>query len=401
MIKTVKFTNFKSLSSETVTLGNFNVLIGANAAGKSNFVDALKFVKDVNDTDLYSAVGNRSGWGNTLTLGLSPHTSILAEMSYGFMNRPIKFRVGSWSYSLNEARHLIEFSNTGKRLLIKREKFESLSSYKDKDFKESFDRVGPKVKMNTPYIHKRESIPYKIPSQFQANLFLEQSFYNVTPNILADQINMWRFYHLDVQAARRSCIDTGQDFLQPDGCNLALILSKMSKSDRADTRKVYDRILSLMSILVRKFSKWKPERLIDGSITFSIYEEGISKPLLPAMISDGTVRLLSILVSLLYQPEKAAMICIDEPERYLHPQIFEPLIEIMREVSNKTQIIITTHSPEIVRLLEPSEVLLVDKINNTTHLVSAASTEMIDRFLEEFTLDELWLAGYLKGGKAL
>jgi len=400
MIKTVKFTNFKSLSSETITLGNFNVLIGANAAGKSNFVDALKFVKDVNDADLYSAVGNRSGWGNTLTRGLSPDTSILAEMTYDFMNKPIKFRVGSWTYSLNSARHLIEFSNTGKRLMIKKEKFESLASHKDKAFRESFDRVGSKVRMNSPYVHRQESISYKIPSQFQSDLFLGQTFYNMTPDILADQINMWRFYHLDVQAARRSCVDTGQDFLQPDGCNLALILSKMSKSDRADIRQVYNRILSLMSILVRKFSKWKPERLVDGSITFGIYEEGIAKPLLPAMISDGTVRLLSILVSLLYQPDKAAMICIDEPERYLHPQVFGPLIEIMREVSNKTQIIITTHSPEIVRLLKPPEVLLVDKINNTTHLLSAASTEMIDKFLEEFTLDELWLAGYLKGGKA-
>jgi predicted ATPase len=175
----------------------------------------------------------------------------------------------------------------------------------------------------------------------------------------------------------------------------------MSKSNKADIQKVYNRILSLMSILVPKFSKWKPERLVDGSVTFGIYEDGIAKPLLPAMISDGTIRLLSMLVSLLYAPDRSSIICIDEPERYLHPQVFGPLIEIMREVSNKTQLIITTHSPEIVRRLKPSEVLLVDKINNSTHLVNASDTVMIDKFLEEFSLDELWLTGYLKGGKAL
>ena len=159
----------------------------------------------------------------------------------------------------------------------------------------------------------------------------------MTPDILAEQINMWRFYHLDVQVARQSCIDTGQDFLQSDSHNLAIILNKMSKSNKADSQRVYNRILSIMSILVPKFSKWKPERLVDGSVTFGIYEDGIAKPLLPAMISDGTIRLLSMLVSLLYAPDRSSIICIDEPERYLHPQVFGPLIEIMREVSNKTQ----------------------------------------------------------------
>jgi len=88
MIKTVKFTNFKSLSSDTITLGNFNVLIGANAAGKSNFVDALKFVKDINDTSLYSAIGNRLGWENTLRRGLALNTPISAEISYDFKKKP-------------------------------------------------------------------------------------------------------------------------------------------------------------------------------------------------------------------------------------------------------------------------------------------------------------------------
>jgi predicted ATPase len=400
MIKTVKFTNFKSLSSDTITLGNFNVLIGANAAGKSNFVDALKFVKDINDTSLYSAIGNRLGWENTLRRGLALNTPISAEISYDFKKNPLKFKVGSWSYNLNIVKHSMEFSNTGKRLLVKTEKFESLSSHRDQVFEESFARVGGNVKINTPYIHKRKIITYKIPLQFQAELFLEQ-YYLMTPDILAEQINMWRFYHLDVQVARQSCIDTGQDFLQSDSHNLAIILNKMSKSNKADIQKVYNRILSLMSILVPKFSKWKPERLVDGSVTFGIYEDGIAKPLLPAMISDGTIRLLSMLVSLLYAPDRSSIICIDEPERYLHPQVFGPLIEIMREVSNKTQLIITTHSPEIVRRLKPSEVLLVDKINNSTHLVNASDTVMIDKFLEEFSLDELWLTGYLKGGKAL
>ena len=401
MLKTVKFTNFKSLSPEIITLGNFNVLIGANAAGKSNFIDGLKFIRDVNNTGLYNAVGNRLGWENTLTRGLNPRQPIAMEFKYDFSSTPIQFRIGGKRYNLFKAEHMVEFSNTGRRLFINKEEFTSSACHNEREFNESYDRTGSKVKIHSPIVYgKEKTAPQnKIPSQFQADLFLEQSFFSVTSNIVADQIDMWRFYHLDVQAARRSCTDTGQDFLQPDGGNLALVLSKMSKSSNQRIRSIHNRILSLMSTLVTQFSKWRPERLIDGSITFSIYEEGISKPLLPAMISDGTIRLLSMLVSLLYQPARSSMICIDEPERYLHPQVLEPLIEIMREVSTKTAIIITTHSPDLVRLLKPQEVLLVDKKNNVTHLVNAASKEMIDKFLDEFTLDELWLSGYLKGGK--
>ncbi|GAJ18878.1 unnamed protein product, partial [marine sediment metagenome] len=131
------------------------------------------------------------------------------------------------------------------------------------------------------------------------------------------------------------------------------------------------------------------------------YEKGMVKALLPEMVSDGTIRLLSMLLALLYQPTKAALICIDEPERYLHPQVLKPIVEIMREVSEKTQLIVTTHSTELVKWLQPSEVLMVDKIDTVTHIVQAQNISMVDKFLEEFSLDELWLGGYLKGGKIL
>lgn len=402
MLKTVKFTNFKSLSSKSIHLGNFNVLVGANAAGKSNFVDALKFIKDVNETDLYNAVGTRLGWENTLTRGLNLRKPIAMEFHYDFSDKSIKFRMGKRAFNLNQTKHVVEFSNTGRRLIVNKEEFTSLSVRKDQKFNEHYDRTGSRVKIDSAILYPRERPvrQVKIPPQFEADLFLGQGFFTITSDILSDIINMWRFYHLDVQSARRSCIDTGENYLQPDGCNLALILDKMRKSSIPRIRNVNNRILRLMSTLVPQFSRWKAEHLFDGSIAFRIFEDGISKPLLPAMISDGTIRLLSILVSLLYQPKSPSMICIDEPERYLHPQVLEPLIEIMREVSKDNQIIITTHSPELVRLLKPEEVLLVDKVANTTHLVSAASTQMIHKFLKEFTLDELWLSGYLKGGKA-
>jgi predicted ATPase len=117
------------------------------------------------------------------------------------------------------------------------------------------------------------------------------------------------------------------------------------------------------------------------------------------MISDGTIRLLSVLLALLNQPLTTDVICVDEPERYLHPQVFQPLTQLMRDISNEKQIIVTTHSAELVKHLLPSEVFMVDKVNNVTRIVNAKDVQMVDKFLEEFSLDELWLKGYLEGGR--
>jgi len=73
----------------------------------------------------------------------------------------------------------------------------------------------------------------------------------------------------------------------------------------------------------------------------------------------------------------------------------------MRDVSKKTQLIVTTHSAELVKWLKPSEVLMVDKINNVTHILRAQDVSMVGEFLKELSLDELWLSGYLKGAKIL
>ena len=400
MLKKIKFENFKSLPSYPISLSDFNVLIGANGSGKSNFVDGMKFLKDILNQGLASAVGSRLGWLNTLTRGLTRKDTLAIETFYDFSKDPIDFRPSpKRSFKLNDARHFAEFAYSGRRYYIKLEDFKSNSTFRDKEYKEEYYRALSRVKINSQ-VSPQQRHAY-VPSYYSGDLYLEQSFWSITSNVIADQIDDWRFYHLDVQAARKACVDTGEDVLEADGCNLALILDKMSKSQSRPIRVTHDRILNTMSLLVPQFNKWRTDQQIDGSTTFSIYESGIEKALLPGMISDGSIRLLSILTTLLYQPDLSSIICIDEPERYLHPQVLGPLVEIMREVSKKTQIIITTHSSELVKLLKPYEVLLVDKIDNVTQIINAQSIEMIDQFLEEFSLDELWLKGYLRRGKAI
>ncbi len=399
MLKSIRLSNFKSISDKPVTLGGFNVLIGANAAGKSNFVDALRFVHSALDDGISSAVGRRFGWDNVLTRGKSRADKITAEIICDFKEPKREFKVGKKTYMPVGCEYKLELGYRAGRTYLNSETLKARLVQNGNEIKEGFERERRKVQVQSPMGIGERTRSIALPRHLEDKLFLQSGFLGLGSFLLSDFITGWRFYDLDVKAARRSCLDEGQPILLDDGHNLAVILDKLRRD--SSSRAIRDRILNLMSLLIPGFTRWIPARQYDGSLGYKIYEKGMIKALLPEMLSDGTIRLLSILLALLYQPTKAALICIDEPERYLHPQVLKPIVEIMREVSEKTQLIVTTHSTELVKWLQPSEVLMVDKIDTVTHIVQAQNISMVDKFLEEFSLDELWLSGYLKGGKIL
>ncbi len=400
MIDKIQLTNYKSITNKDISLGNFNVFVGANATGKSNFVDGFRFIKDAKNEEIPVAISRRFGWTNVLRRGIGKKQTISFMVSYDFSDRTIRFTISQREYRLVRVRYHVEIGYGNRRYHVLSEKYESISQSEGKEYKEYFHRIGDRVKYNS-LLTTTLSSSIEIPVQLREKLFLKGGFFLVTSAIFDSVIDLWRFYDFDVKLARMSCIDTGQDVLASDACNLSLILDRISKSKNPIMIRLYDRILRVMSILVPQFDNWKTQRQFDNSINFSILEKGIEKPLIPGMISDGTIRLLSLLLALLYRTEQGPLICIDEPERYLHPQVLEEIVGIMREVSKKTQLIITTHSPELVKHLNPNELFLVDKVDNITEIVNAKSKDMVDEFLKEFTLDELWLMGHLEGGKAI
>lgn len=399
MLRTVHLSNFKSISNQPVSLGNFNVLIGANAAGKSNFVDTLRFIHDMLGEGASTAVGRRLGWNNLLTRGKKKSTTITAELLYDLREIRQPLRLGKKGYKPREINYRFEVASKAKRIYLNSETLNARFECNGDEFEEMFERTRQKVNIHSSIGLPGHPKSISVPRQLEDKLFIKGGELVSIGSILLSQfISGWRFYDLDVNVSRTPCVDEGQDILLNDGRNLAAVLDRL-KSPSA--RVVHQRILKIMSILIPGFEKWEIEQQFDGSLGFKVYEKGMTKALLPKMVSDGTIRLLGILLALLYQASRAILICIDEPERYLHPQVLKPIVEVMRDVSKRTQLIVTTHSAEMVKWLEPSEVLMVDKIEGVTQIVRAQDVSMVEKFLEEFTLDELWLGGYLKRGKTI
>jgi predicted ATPase len=113
-------------------------------------------------------------------------------------------------------------------------------------------------------------------------------------------------------------------------------------------------------------------------------------------LSEGTLRFLW-LVTLLQSAALPQVTLLDEPEVSLHPQLLSLFAELLREASQRSQILVATHSDRLVRFLKPKEVLVADLTENGLTKLTWADSLDLDKWLDEYTLDQVWAMGRLGG----
>ncbi|MFN5956120.1 MAG: AAA family ATPase [Dolichospermum sp.] len=133
-----------------------------------------------------------------------------------------------------------------------------------------------------------------------------------------------------------------------------------------------------------------------GTITMTWKDKNFSKPIYMHQLSEGTLRFIW-LITLLQSPGLTAVTLIDEPEVSLHPELLRLLADMMREASQKTQLIVATHSDRLIRFLKPEEVLVCDAEDGLTTMRWGDSFNL-EHWLEEYSLDQVW-AMNLMGGR--
>jgi predicted ATPase len=111
-------------------------------------------------------------------------------------------------------------------------------------------------------------------------------------------------------------------------------------------------------------------------------------------LSEGTLRFLW-LATLLQSPGLTALTLLDEPEVSLHPELLSLLADMLREASNRTQLIVATHSDRLIRFPRPEEVVVMDSDGEGMPSVKWADDLDLDAWLNEYTLDKLWSSGRL------
>ncbi len=133
-----------------------------------------------------------------------------------------------------------------------------------------------------------------------------------------------------------------------------------------------------------------------GTLAMTWKEKTSKHPFFMHQLSEGTLRFLW-LVTLLYSPGLTAITIIDEPEVSLHPELLSLLADLLREASQRTQLIVATHADRLVRFLEPAEVLAINVNEAGATELQWADELDLDKWLQEYSLDEIWRMGRIGG----
>ena len=223
----------------------------------------------------------------------------------------------------------------------------------------------------------------KDPDQYPELTHLGSQFAQIT--IFQD----WTFGRR-TQARAPQATDLPVDFLLPDGSNLVLVLHGLLQQRETEEK--------LVENLRRFYQSAQRIRtgLQGGRIELVIEEEGNVR--IPgARLSDGTLRYLSLLAILLH-PSPPPLICIEEPELGLHPDIMPTIAELLRDASQRTQLVVTTHSDALVSALSdvPESVVVCESSPDGT-LLRRLDREALAEWLNRYSLGEIWRMGEIGG----
>jgi predicted ATPase len=411
-LRSVQPVNLLSFGPETepINLQALNILIGPNGCGKSNFIEIIGLLKDLPDRDPWSTVietGGATEWiwkgrnqgDKTASLSVSAagqrlpvRANVLPENFEDWLERPDRYLV----------------------VVQDREgTFEILS--------ESFGQPNPESQdvVSTPWFDRNGW--YGVIHDLKNGAGSEGQFSNLSPRVSVlsllgtessialnvphirdfsenlQSIALYRDWTFGVDAEPRDPQPAGLDStrLDEDVRNLAQVLKAWR--DRGD-QPSFRRLIELMGKFYEPITDVDAE-LLGTHLRIMVKEEGLKSRTTAARLSDGTLRWLTLLTILL-QPTPPPVICLEEPELGLHPDIIPTLADLLRDASTRTQLILTTHSSALVDAFseDPEAICVCEKVEGST-VIRRLSQEDLGVWLKDYSLGNLWVSGQIGGNR--
>ena len=209
------------------------------------------------------------------------------------------------------------------------------------------------------------------------------------------KIKLFREWNLgrNTQPRRPQPTDLPAEFLREDAANIALVLNDLEH--RSNLRASIVEQLKDADDSIVDFSA----KVLGGTIQLFLHYSGLRSPVPATRLSDGTVRYLCLL-AVLNHPEPPPLICLEEPELGLHPDLVARLAELLVDASHRMQLIVTTHSDILVDGLTkvPEAVVVCEKQNGSTSMTRRTSADLAE-WLKDYGLGQLWRRGEIGGNR--
>lgn len=345
---------FKSIKELDIKLSNLNIFIGANAAGKSNFINFFKLLNALVEQRFQLFV--RLEPDRLLFCGRKTTPEIKAKMVFG------------------EFTYFFTLSSSDNTMMIFDEKV----------------TLEEKPLYHGPIL--REAHVGQVYNGSTQNDTVNVLYGDVIPRIgLFDHClkNIGVYHFLDTgdsSPMKRGCDIHDNRSLHADGSNIAAYLYSL----KIKHPQHFNKIVSTIQLVNPCFDRFilEPLKLNEDRILLEWYDKNVDKPFSPYALSDGTLRFIC-LATLLLQPKPPKTIVIDEPELGLHPYAISVLAAMIRKASLSSQVIISTQSVTLLEEFNPEDIVVVDKRGNESQFKRLDSEEL-SQWLEDFSIGELW-----------
>ncbi len=377
-INRIKISGFRRLRAVDLPVRPFMVLIGANGVGKTSFLDALSVLSASASGNLNSILSQFGGITSLLTRGKNEDLSLLVDMTVPG-HEPLE-------YELRLAPKGTGYSISKELLCQRRPGFDNPFRHiesSDGDIRYYETEENRLVRPDWEHNSLETSLS-QVPKMFRQPEELRRILATAT-----------QYHVLDV--GPRAPVKMPQPMKPatlpgPDGEDLVPYLYYLRESNRDR----FEIIMDSLSTAFPDFEELNFPPVAAGMLAMTWKETKFSKPIYMNELSEGTLRFLW-LVSLLQSPNLSTVTMIDEPEVSLHPELLSLLADVMREASKRTQLIVATHSDRFIRFLNPAEVVVMDVDDDGCASAAWADSMDLDRWLAEYSLDEVWRMGRMGG----
>ena len=388
VIKSITPRGLLSFGPDTppLELGMLNVLIGPNASGKSNLFDVLGLARSI-PSDLQEGVRGGGGVRSWLWESDAAQEPEL-ELVVGSGDLELRHRIVLGAID-SELWPVVEQVHHLPDTLLYESRLDSLQAtirVRLRDQNPLDSRDGELVEFGYPD-EKDQSILAQLRSQFDyPQMTILASIYN--------SIQMYGTWHFgrDALLRRSQPANRRGDRLEEDYTNLGMVLNQMGTSPEAKRS-----IIEGLRELYEGFTNY--EAVVNSGSVQIYFTEGKRRSIPATRLSDGTLRYLCLL-AMLYNPNSLPVICIEEPELGLHPDIVAGLAKHLRAASERTQVIVTTHSDILIDALSdtPESIVVFESHDGATQM-ERLKRDDLSVWLEKYRLGELWTSGQIGGNR--
>ncbi len=386
-IESLHVRNYRALQDvELRSLRPLTVFLGPNGSGKSTVFDVFAFLSECFTIGLRKAWDRRGRFKELRTRG-----------SDGPIEIELKYRENPGA-SLITYHMAIQEEPTGPFVAeewLQWRRREHGKPFRFLDFQRGKGRVVSGEQPDEDELRATEEL--ESPELLAVNT-LGQLAKHPRVGALRRFITGWHLSYLSADATRGHPEAGPQERLSSTGDNLPNVIQYLKEQHP----ERLERILRTLSARVPRLERVDAEMMQDGSLLLQIKDAPFERPVLARFASDGTLMMLSYL-TLLYDPKPPELIGIEEPENHLHPRLLPDLAEECRIASDRTQLLITTHSPFFVNGLRADELWVLHRdATGFTQAVRAADMHGIaDHFEAGAELGHLWMENYFQVGDPL